>query len=103
MSISPVSVNNMQPPSGSGDEIAALENMKMQLMTQIQQTKTAKLDEKTKNERIKELEKQIQQIEKEIQKLQSEKSKKVQKAEHTTPAVKSDEEKNKNGVDIYAQ
>jgi len=103
MNISPVSGGNMQPQSGGGDEIAALENQKMQLMTQIQQIKTGKLDDKTKNERIRELEKQIQRIDREIQKLQSEKSRRGQKTERQAPAARPDEERNKNGVDIYAE
>lgn len=64
MILSPLSDNNV---------IKLLEKQKMQLQEQIQKTNESKLDDKTKQERIRQLQDQIQQIDMEIQQKRNEK------------------------------
>ncbi|MGE5630552.1 MAG: FlxA-like family protein [Caulobacteraceae bacterium] len=74
MNITPVSTeSNAGISSLSGNNIIKLlEKQKEQLQEQIQKTNESKLDDKAKQDRIKQLQAQIQQIDMEIQQMRSE-------------------------------
>lgn len=90
MSITPVSGNsniNINPMK-ENNAIKLLEKQKMQLQEQIQQTNESKLDDKAKQERIKQLQDQIQQIDMEIQQIRIEK---LNKSQNTSPKAEKDQ------------
>lgn len=65
--------NTVYSPMQDASDIRILEKQKTQLMEQLQKVSESKLDDKSKQERIKQLQEQIQQIELQIQQKQSEK------------------------------
>lgn len=71
-------------PLNNNNDIKLLEKQKMQLQEQIQKVKESKIDNKTKQEKVKQLQDQIQQIDIEIQQKQSEKLNKKQNIDKQT-------------------
>lgn len=75
MGITPISAKSdiVFPSFNDNNVIKLLEKQKMQLQEQIQKTSESKLDDRTKQDRIKQLQDQIQQIDMEIQQKRNEK------------------------------
>ncbi len=75
MSISPVSNNSNSylTPINNNNEVKQLEKAKSQMQNQITTIKESKLDDKTKQEKVKALQEQISQIDMEIQAKKAEK------------------------------
>lgn len=75
MGISPVSSNSnsFYAPADENNAIKILEKQKMQLQDQIRKVNQSKMEDKTKQEKIKSLREQIQQIDMEISQKRSEK------------------------------
>ncbi|MFL0268063.1 FlxA-like family protein [Candidatus Clostridium radicumherbarum] len=74
MRIAPVSTNlkTDYSPLGDNNAIKLLEKQKMQMQEQIQKVRASKMDDKTKQEKIKSIQDQIEQINMEIQQRRSE-------------------------------
>lgn len=75
MGITPVCTNSNSSfsPLSDNNLIKMLEKQKMQLQEQIQKVTESKMDDKTKQEKVKQLQDQIQQIDMQIQQKQKEK------------------------------
>lgn len=75
MSITPVHSNSSAifSPLGDNNALKMLENQKQRLHEQIQKVNESKMDDKTKQEKVKQLQEQIYQIDAEIQQRQREK------------------------------
>lgn len=74
MRIAPVTTNlkTDYSPLGENNAIKLLEKQKMQMQEQIQKVRASKMDDKTKQEKIKSIQDQIEQIDMEIQQKRSE-------------------------------
>ncbi len=97
MGIQPVpnNSNSFYMPSNSNNFIKQLEKAKSQLQDQITKINEGKLDDKTKQERIKMLQDHITQIEEEIQAKKSEKANESQKKDGQNSANQTDKTNNK--------
>lgn len=86
MSIAPISAKSdrIYSPLGDNNAIKLLEKQKLQLQEQIQAVNDSKSDDKTKLERVKQLQEQIQQIDVQIQQKRSEKLNQNQNANQQT-------------------
>lgn len=88
MNISPVSGStaNNYTPLGESNEIKLLQEQKSNLQEQMQKIREGKMDNQTKQERIKELQTQIEQIDMQIAEKRSEKlnAKQTQKSDQDT-------------------